>query len=81
VRYNVSHYLNNLFFCSALGIQDVIPRLSRIDAHGILDHVIGLPQTELARELEITVSGIGYVVGRGEIVAEREGYTLIDSVI
>jgi hypothetical protein len=42
---------------------------------------IGLPQTELARELEMTVSGIGYAVRRGEIVAAREGYTLIDSVI
>ncbi|MDZ7581483.1 MAG: hypothetical protein U5R30_12940 [Deltaproteobacteria bacterium] len=40
-----------------------------------------LPQTELARELEMTVSGIGYAVRRGEIVAAREGYTLIDSVI
>jgi hypothetical protein len=29
----------------------------------------------------MTVSGIGYVVIRGEIIAAREGYTLIDSVI
>ena len=40
-----------------------------------------LPQTELARELEMTVSGIGYAVRRGETIAAREGYTLIDSVI
>jgi hypothetical protein len=40
-----------------------------------------LPQTELARELEMTVSGIGYAARRGELVAAREGYTLIDSVI
>jgi len=41
---------------------------------------LGLPQTELARELEMTVSGIGYAVRRGEIIAARDGYTLIDSV-
>jgi hypothetical protein len=29
----------------------------------------------------MTVSGIGYAVGRGEIVAARQGYTLIASVI
>jgi hypothetical protein len=38
-------------------------------------------RTELARELEMTVSGIGYVAERGKIVAAREGYTLIASVI
>ena len=42
---------------------------------------LGLPQTELARELEMTVSGIGYAVRRGEIIAAREDYTLIDSFI
>jgi hypothetical protein len=29
----------------------------------------------------MTVSGIGYAVRRGEIVAAHEGYMLIDSVI
>jgi putative transposase len=57
----------------------------RSDARGLFCYwcvsELGLPQTELARELEMTVSGIGYAVRRGEIVAAREDYTLIDSVI
>lgn len=57
----------------------------RSDARGLFFYwcagELGLPQTELARELEMTVSGIGYAVRRGETIAAREGYTLIDSVI
>jgi hypothetical protein len=33
------------------------------------------------RELEMTVSCIGYAVRRGEIVAAHKGYMVIDSVI
>jgi hypothetical protein len=32
----------------AFAIRNVMPRLARLDAPGILDHVISLPQTELA---------------------------------
>jgi hypothetical protein len=38
-------------------------------------------KTELTRELEMTVSGIGDAVRSGEIVAAHEGYPLIDCVI
>ena len=49
----------------------------RSDARGLLCHwcagELGLTQTELARGLEMTVSGVGYAVRRGEIVAARQG--------
>ncbi|BBO91405.1 transposase [Desulfosarcina ovata] len=40
-----------------------------------------LSQTELARALDMTMSGIGYAARRGETIAACEGYVLIDSII
>lgn len=54
----------------------------RSDARGLFCYwctsELGLTQSELARELGMTVSGIGYAVRRGEAVAAHEQYTLID---
>jgi putative transposase len=57
----------------------------RSDARGLFCYwctsELGLTQSELARELAMRVSGIGYAVRRGEAVAARGQYKLIDSVI
>ena len=56
---------------------------TRCDARSLFCHwctsELGLTQSELARELGMTVSGIGYAVRRGEAIAAREQYTLIDT--
>jgi hypothetical protein len=48
----------------------------RSDARGLFCYwcagELGLTQTKLVRELEMTVSGVGYGVRRGEIVAARK---------
>ncbi|WP_155312338.1 transposase [Desulfosarcina ovata] len=57
----------------------------RADARGLFCYwcasELCLSQTELARALDMTVSGIGYAVRRGEAIAACEGYVLIDSII
>ena len=39
-KWDVSHYLIKLIPCSAFGMQGVVPRIARLDAPGILHHVI-----------------------------------------
>ncbi|MCB2147702.1 MAG: transposase [Deltaproteobacteria bacterium] len=41
---------------------------------------LGLLQTDLARELEMTVSGVGYAVRRGEKIVKQHQLRLIDQV-
>ena len=40
----------------------------------------GLSLTELARQLEMTVAGIGYAVRKGEKIARVKHYTLLKEV-
>jgi hypothetical protein len=55
----------------------------RADARGLFcfwcTAELGLSQTELARKLQMTVSGIGYAVRRGEAIAASQGFQLIDT--
>jgi len=39
---------------------------------------LGISLTELARRLRISVSGVGYSVERGEIIARENDYQLIE---
>lgn len=41
---------------------------------------LGIPLTELARRLGISVSGVGYWVERGEIIALENDYQLMEYV-
>jgi putative transposase len=54
----------------------------RADARGLFCYwcsiELGLPLTDLARKLEMTVSGVGYAVKRGEALAKRHGYRLME---
>ena len=54
---------------------------TRADARGLFCYwcssELGLSLTELARKLKMTVSGVGYVVKRGEALAKRSDYRLI----
>ena len=47
----------------------------RADARGLFcywsNHELGIRQTELARELGMTVSGVGYAIRRGEVIVRR----------
>lgn len=51
------------------------------DARGLFfywcSNELGLSLTELARKLEMTVSGVGYAAKRGEGLAKRGGYELV----
>lgn len=38
---------------------------------------LGISKTALARRLQLSVSGVGYAAGRGEALARRSGYRLI----
>ena len=53
----------------------------RADARGLFCHwcarELGMSLTELAQKLQMTVSGVGYAVRRGEALAKRFGYKLI----
>ena len=58
-------------------LSELIPKTqTRSDARGLFCHwctsELGLTQSELAWELGMTVSGIGYAVRRGEAIAARE---------
>ncbi len=37
-----------------------------------------MPLTDLARQLAMTVSGVGYAVQRGESIALRNNYRLLE---
>jgi len=54
----------------------------RADARGLFcywcNQQLGINQTELARELGMTVSGVGYAIRRGEAIAKCHGYQLIN---
>ncbi len=49
---DVSHYLIKLIPCSAFGMHGVMPRLARLDAPGILHHVIirGIERKNIFRD-------------------------------
>jgi hypothetical protein len=53
----------------------------RVDARGLFCHwcvrELGISLTELAQKLEMTVSGVGYAVRRGEALAKQFGYRLM----
>ena len=55
-------------------------RKTRADARGLFCYWcssgLGMSLTELARKLEMTVSGAGYAAGRGEALAKRHQYSL-----
>ena len=55
----------------------------RADARGLFcywcSHELGIRQTELARKLSMTVSGVGYAIRRGESIAQSQGYRLIET--
>jgi len=52
----------------------------RVEARDLLcywaAHELGISQTDLARRLGITVSGIGYAVKRGEVIARENKYQI-----
>jgi putative transposase len=54
----------------------------RSDARGLFCYwcfaELGLSLTDLARKLEMTVSGVGYAVRRGEKIVKHHQYRLID---
>lgn len=56
----------------------------RSDARGLFCYwcagVLGITQTKLAKELGMTVSGVGYAIRRGEALALSKGYNLIDFI-
>jgi hypothetical protein len=39
---------------------------------------LGLPHTELAKKLEMSLAGIGFSVERGETIAKKRGYLLVN---
>jgi predicted transcriptional regulator len=39
-------------------------------------HELGISQTEIARRLGMTVSGIGYAVKRGEVIVRENKYQI-----
>ncbi len=55
-------------------------RKTRADARGLFCYWcssgLGMSLTELARKLEMIVSGAGYAAGRGETLAKRHQYSL-----
>ncbi len=54
----------------------------RVDAKGLLCYwaarELKMPLTDLARQLDMTVSGVGYAVQRGESIALRYNYRLLE---
>ncbi len=54
----------------------------RVDAKGLLCYwaacELKMPLTNLARQLDMTVSGVGYAVQRGESIALRYNYRLLE---
>ncbi len=54
----------------------------RVDAKGLLCYraarELTMPLTDLARQLDMTVSGVGYAVQRGESIALRYNYRLFE---
>jgi REP element-mobilizing transposase RayT len=56
---------------------------TRAEARGLFcywcSRELGISLTELARKLEMTVSGVGYAVKRGESLAKRHGYRLLEN--
>ncbi len=57
-------------------------RKSRVDAKGLLWYwaarELKMPLTDLARQLDMTVSGVGYAVQRGESIELRYNYRLLE---
>ena len=57
---------------------------NRADARGLFCYWcssdLGITQTQLAKKLGMTVSGIGYAIRRGEAIALNKGYDLTDSI-
>lgn len=55
----------------------------RVEARSLLCYwavrQLGITLTELARRFELTPSAVGYAVERGERIAERKGFKLMDS--
>jgi hypothetical protein len=62
------------WFIGAKFAKQYINRMSRF-----VSSELGLTQSELARELVMKGSGVGYAIKRGEAIAAREQYTLIDT--
>ncbi len=54
----------------------------RVDAKGLLCYraarELKMPLTDLARQFDMTVSGVGYAVQRGESIALRYNYRLLE---
>ncbi len=54
----------------------------RVDAKGLLCYwaarELKMPLIDLARQLDMTVSGVGYAVQRGESIALRYNYRLLE---
>jgi putative transposase len=84
-RFERRYELKRRDSCDMTRVAERVAQKKRSGARGLFccwcAGELGLSQSELARELEMTVSGIGYAVRRGETIAAREGYTLIDSVV
>ncbi len=57
-------------------------RKPRVDAKGLLCYwaarELKMPLTDLARQRDMTVSGVGYAVPRGESIALRYNYRLLE---
>ncbi len=57
-------------------------RKPRVDAKGLLCYwaarELKMPLTDLARQPDMTVSGVGYAVQRGESIALRYNYRLFE---
>jgi putative transposase len=57
-------------------------RKPRVDAKKLLCYwaarELKMPLTDLARQLDMTVSGVGYAVQRGESIALRYNYRLLE---
>lgn len=57
---------------------------NRADARGLFCYwcasELGFTQSAIARRLQMTVSGVGYAVRRGEAIAASRGYTLTEPV-
>ncbi len=54
----------------------------RVDAKGLFCYraacELKMPLTDLARQLDMTVSGVGYAIQRGESIALRFNYRLLE---
>ncbi len=54
----------------------------RVDAKALFcywaSRELKIPLTDLARKLEMTIAGVGYAVQRGEAIALRHSFQLLD---